>query len=205
MDKAEFAELILRMTTTPESAVSIVGDLVQEANARGTFWFWTSLLRTAASLVYRTLADAPFQLTGNAIVGSIIQSRNAVILLLFLQWWLAILSGTTIEHPLAPYPPGHPLAILTGVLSSLAAAYLFGRWLVRKAPNRELPVYGIAWAITQAVWLLIIRNTPGAITAYGPTGDLIELVFMSVGCTICIFAGIARIKLSGLQSPNQLK
>jgi hypothetical protein len=60
MSKAEFAESLLLMTTTPEVAVPIAGDLVQEADARGTLWFWSTLFRTASSFAWRTFADSPF-------------------------------------------------------------------------------------------------------------------------------------------------
>ena len=79
MGKAEFAESLLLMTTTPDVAVPIAGDLVQEAEARGTLWFWSTLLRTASSFAWRTFADSPIRLARAAVVGSVVQYVNAVI------------------------------------------------------------------------------------------------------------------------------
>jgi len=208
MSRSEFAESVLQMTTTSDVAASIAGDLVQEANTRGTFWFWTSLFRTASALAYRTFTAAPFRLAGRAIVGSIVQYLNAVLLYLLLlafQCWLAIVTGTTVDQAFLPrYVPSHPLAVITSILSSLGAAYLFGRWLVRKVPNRELPVYLMTWAVSQAVWLLTIRNEPSTITVYGPAGDLIMGVLTTVGGTIFTIAGIERSRRQG-KLPGRIK
>ena len=152
-------------------------------------------------MAYRAFTASPFRLAGRAIVGSIVQYLNAVILYLLLlafQCWLAIVTGTTIDQAFLPrYVPSHPLAIITSILSSLGAAYLFGRWLVRKVPNRELPVYLMTWAVSQAVWLLTIRNAPSTITVYGPAGDLIMGVLTTVGGTIFTLAGIERRRRQG--------
>jgi hypothetical protein len=201
MSKAEFAESLLLMTAIPEVAVPIAGDLVQEADARGTIWFWTTLFRTASSFAWRTLADSPFRLTRAAVVGAVVQYVNAVILYLtiaVLQMDLAILTNANLDKGFFPPEfPSHPQAIATSILSSLGAAYLFGRRLARKFPNRELPVYVMTWAVSQAVWLLMIRNEASTIAIYGPRGDLIMDVLTTVGCAVFALEGIERRRRQG--------
>jgi hypothetical protein len=208
MGKAEFAESLLLMTTTPEVAVPIAGDLVQEADARGTLWFWSTLFRTAASFAWRTFADSPFRLTRAAVVGSVVQYVNAVILyltLVVLQMDLAIITNTNLDKGFFPPEfPSHPQAIATSILSSLGAAYLFGRRLARKFPNRELPVYVMTWALSQAVWLLMIRSEASTIAIYGPKGDLIMDVLTTVGCAVFALEGIERRRRQGAL-PGRIK
>ena len=182
-------------------AVPIAGDLMQEAEARGTLWFWSTLFRTASSLAWRTLADSPFRLTRAAVVGSVVQYVNAVILYLalaVLQMDLAIMTNTNLDKGFFPPEfPSHPQAIATSILSSLGAAYLFGRRLARKFPNRELAVYVMTWAVSQAVWLLMIRSEASTIVIYGPKGDLIMDVLTTVGCAVFALAGIERRRRQG--------
>jgi hypothetical protein len=201
MGKAEFAESLLLMTTTPDVAVPIAGDLVQEADARGTLWFWSTLLRTASSFAWRTFADSPIRIARAAVVSSVVQYVNGVILFLtlaVLQMDLAIITNTNIDKGFFPPEfPSHPQAIATSILSSLGAAYLFGRRLARKFPSRELPVYLMAWTASQAVWLLMIRNESSTIVIYGPKGDLIMDVLTTVGCSVFVLAGIERRRRQG--------
>jgi len=201
MGKAEFAESLLLMTSTPDVAVPIAGDLVQEADARGTIWFWSTLFRTASSFAWRTFADSPFRLTRTAVVGSVVQYVNAVILYLMLaalQMDLAIITNINLDKGFFPPEfPSHPQAIATSILSSLGAAYLFGRRLARKFPNRELTIYVMTWAVSQAVWLLTIRNGSSTIAIYGPMGDLIMDVLTTVGCTVFVLAGVERRRRQG--------
>src|SRR5688572_6632180 len=208
MGKAEFAESLLLMTTTSEVAGPIAGDLVQEADARGTLWFWSTLFRTASSFAWRAFAESPFRLTRAAVVGSVVQYVNAVILyltLVVLQMDLAIITNTNLDKGFFPPEfPSHPQAIATSILSSLGAAYLFGRRLARKFPNRELPVYAMTWVVSQAVWLLMIRSEASTIAIYGPQGDLIMGVLTTVGCAVFALEGIERRRRQGTL-PGRIK
>jgi len=201
MGKAEFAESLLLLTTTPDVAVPIAGDLAQEADARGTIWFWSTLFRTASSFAWRTFADSPFRSTRAALIGSVVQYVNAVILYLTLaalQMDLAIITNVNLDKGFFPPEfPSHPQAIATSILSSLGAAYLFGRRLARKFPNCELTIYVMTWAVSQTVWLLMIRNGSSTIAIYGPMGDLIMDVLTTMGCAVFVLAGIERRRRQG--------
>ncbi len=57
MSDVNIAERILALVTTGDRAASIVGDLTEGIAARGTFWFRPGVLRTAASLLWRNVAE----------------------------------------------------------------------------------------------------------------------------------------------------
>jgi hypothetical protein len=62
------AEHILALVTTDDRAASIVGDLTEGIAARGMFWFWPGVLRTAASLLWRNVAEEPGRFTRQAFL-----------------------------------------------------------------------------------------------------------------------------------------
>jgi hypothetical protein len=69
MRNATAAEWILTLTTTNDRAASTVGDLLEEASSRGGLWFWSSVLRTASSHLWRGLRAAPLRIVGLAFSG----------------------------------------------------------------------------------------------------------------------------------------
>src|ERR1035437_2113127 len=59
MHSVHIAEWILALVTTRDRAASTVGDLTEGAATRGVVWFWCGVLRTAASLLWRDVAEHP--------------------------------------------------------------------------------------------------------------------------------------------------
>ena len=59
MRKAQIAEFILSLFTSPERAASTVGDLIENAAARGVWWFWWDISRTALSLLWTSFRAEP--------------------------------------------------------------------------------------------------------------------------------------------------
>jgi hypothetical protein len=59
MRRDRFAEGLLSLVAPADHAASTVGDLVEEADARGSLWFWQSVVRVAFSLLARDLLAAP--------------------------------------------------------------------------------------------------------------------------------------------------
>ncbi len=55
MHNINIAEWILALVTTRDRAASTVGDLAEGAATRGAVWFWSGVLRTAASLLWRDI------------------------------------------------------------------------------------------------------------------------------------------------------
>jgi hypothetical protein len=69
MPNVNVAERILALVTTGDRAASIVGDLMEGAATRGVFWFWFGASRTAASLLWRNVAEETGRLTRLAFLG----------------------------------------------------------------------------------------------------------------------------------------
>jgi hypothetical protein len=105
MRSIHIAEGILALVTSRDRAASTVGDLVEEATARGVFWFWSGVLRTAASLLWRAVADRPARMTGLAFRGLAIELSLSLLFLL-----LAGVVGAVIGSPggLNSVPAIHP-------------------------------------------------------------------------------------------------
>ncbi len=53
MPNMRFLEWVLSRFTTRDRAVSILGDLLEDAESNGRLWFWTSLARVFFSLAWR--------------------------------------------------------------------------------------------------------------------------------------------------------
>ena len=59
MRRDRVAEALLSLVAPADHAASTVGDLMEEADARGRLWFWQSVVRVALSLLARDLLAAP--------------------------------------------------------------------------------------------------------------------------------------------------
>jgi hypothetical protein len=60
---------LLTLFTSPERAVSIQGDLMEEAQGRGRVWFWSQVVRTAGALYSKGFARSPLAILGLAVSG----------------------------------------------------------------------------------------------------------------------------------------
>ena len=69
MHNVNIAEWILALVTTRDRAASTVGDLAEGAATRGAVWFWSGVLRTAASLLWRDIVEQSARFTGLALIG----------------------------------------------------------------------------------------------------------------------------------------
>jgi hypothetical protein len=69
MRSVPIAEWILALVTTRDRAASTVGDLTEGMATRGVIWFWSGVLRTAALLLWRHVAEDPVGVTGLALLG----------------------------------------------------------------------------------------------------------------------------------------
>ena len=57
--RVRIAEWVLELVTAHERAASTVGDLRESAATRGEAWFWSSVLRTMGSLLWRGIIAEP--------------------------------------------------------------------------------------------------------------------------------------------------
>jgi hypothetical protein len=149
MHSTNIAEWVLALVTTRDRAASTVGDLTETAADRGAVWFWSAVLRTAASLLWRDIAERPARLTGLAFLGLAIYIG---IDLLF-----AGLSG--FAFGLTAMATGHSAHLdsigwkLWFALRVLVGSVFVGRILARWAPGRELSAC-VVYAILASIYHL---------------------------------------------------
>jgi hypothetical protein len=150
MHSTNIAEWILALVTTRDRAASTVGDLTEGAATRGAVWFWSGVLRTSASLLWRDIAEQPARVAVPALVGLAVYIGIEVAfagLSGFVFFRAAMASG----H--APHLDsiGWRLWFLAPVLVS---SLLIGRILARRAPGRELAAC-VAYAILSSTYNLV--------------------------------------------------
>ncbi len=146
MSRTNTAEWILAMVTSRDRAASTVGDLTEQAVTRGAVRFWSSVLQTAASLLWRDIAEHPARVTGMALLGIAVyigvefvfaglsgvaffisaasSGKNIQADSIWWQIWFAapvLLSSLWIGRMLARWSPGRELAscVVYGVLVSI--------------------------------------------------------------------------------------
>lgn len=80
MRRDRLAEHILSFVAPPERAASVVGDLMEEAGARGRVWFWRSVTRLWLSLLGRDLIFAPFAMAASSAIAWFLYMGLSVVL-----------------------------------------------------------------------------------------------------------------------------
>ena len=140
MRNTRIADTLLMLVTSREHALATVGDLVEDASGRGRFWFWSSVFRTALSLLWRGLAAEPGQLAGVAFRGVILN---------FVLWLAAFVSfvvcGALILGLLRAVGLAHgnsasfpKAAEVHFTVIGLAIQFQLGSWMARRVPDRAL-------------------------------------------------------------------
>ena len=159
MHNISLAEWILSLVTSQDRAASTAGDLAEEAGAHGAAWFWSGVLRTAASLLWRQVAESPARVTCLAILGLAVYVG--------LDLLFAFLSGVAFFA--VAYQSGHSIQLnsIAWRIFFLAPVFLIplatGRLLARWAPGREAAAclgYAIAAAAFGCVSTML---APGSI------------------------------------------
>jgi hypothetical protein len=203
MRKADIAEWILSLTTTPERAAATAGDLMEGASARGTLWFWSSLMRTAGGLVWSNVSESPMRLTGLAILSVVFSVIYTTAVLLGIMAGQVLIVDTVSRgllrlgtQDLLVTPdtlvPSNALMTLDAAVAAMVASLMLGNWLARWAPSRELAVSLVAWVGVTVANLLAFLLWGSEITLLGPTGYVaIDLALMAA-CILFTFAGIER-------------
>jgi hypothetical protein len=193
MRKVDAAQWLLSLTTTPERAASTAGDLAEEYASRGLLWFWWSLLGTATSLIWTSFAESPMKLTGLA-VRTLLRSAlyfflaDLGIMLVFATVVIAVMDGPHGTEDLIM-----DLWWIAGGLAVLLSSILLGKWLARTAASQELAVWVLSGILGRLVWGAILLTAPTLRSAFG-YGDVILDVLVLIGTTVCLFAGIARMR-----------
>jgi hypothetical protein len=155
------AESILGVVTSRDRAASTVGDLIEGAATRGTVWFWSGVLRTAASLLWRDIVEQSARFAGLALIGLAVYIGIDLI--------FAGLSGVAFFG--TAMASGHPLHLesigwrLWFTAPVLVSSLFVGRMLARWAPGRELAAC-VVYAILASIYnLLPMMGDNGALAA----------------------------------------
>jgi hypothetical protein len=158
MRSARIAEWVLSLGTTPARAASTVGDLMEGAQGRGRLWFWTSVLQTTLSLIWRDVTADFWNVTKLAIFGIGIEAL-AVVALPLLVFFTAFISILVTHQVGQPHP--EQLRLVSGarvgvtLLFTTVVPFVVGRWLARRSPGRELAPCIVFAAMPYVVGFLI--------------------------------------------------
>jgi hypothetical protein len=150
MHNVHIAEWILALVTTRDRAASIVGDLTEAAATRGTAWFWSGVLRTAASLLWRDIAENPGRVAGLAFLGLTVYI-GIDLLFAGLSGVVFFLAAMTTGYSLHLDPIGWRLWITVPVL---VGSLSIGRMVAYWAPRRELATC-VMFAILASIYNLV--------------------------------------------------
>ncbi len=158
MRNAHLAEWTLALVTSRDRAAAVVGDLLEDATTRGACWFWSSVFRTAASLVWRDIVEHPARMAGLACGGLAVE-----IGLILLALVLAGVAGTAIgilgagSGPSAPLTSARSRLVVKLVVeaSFWVTPFVVGRVLARWAPGRELAAC-LAYATLGSIFTIVI-------------------------------------------------
>lgn len=153
MRSIHIAESILRLVTSRDRAASTVGDLVEGAATRGATWFWSGVLRTAASFLWCGVAENPVRVTGVALIGLAVDVVASLLLAGFtgVVFFLAAWHGR-------PVPLNSVWWVIALDVPELVVSVLIGRILARWAPGRELSAclaYGILGSLFAIIMMFV--------------------------------------------------
>jgi hypothetical protein len=152
MRNVHFAEWLLSLVVTRESAASMVGDLLEEA--RGTVWFWISLAGTVCSLLWREIAGNPMRMLRLAALGYVVQLALVVAAIVVFAFGtfgvgIAAMAVGLVDPRHSPpawlVPTGGqsagPIVVagtIFGYVAVLLSQFQVGRVLAKRSPRHEL-------------------------------------------------------------------
>jgi hypothetical protein len=183
MRKAGIAEAILSLTTSRDHAASIAGDLVQQAPFKGASWFWGSLVRTTASLTWKAFTEAPVRVTGLALLGLFLQMFYMLVIQVPIVLLHLGIGRRAVESPGWEY-----------MFAFLVASYFIGKWLARRAPQKELAVYVGVWFVAHILWIPMLGLIPGLNQSVPSLSDLAMDIVATVIGGLCVFAGVRSMR-----------
>ena len=139
MHKDRIAEWVLALVTSRERAASTVGDLMEGAATRGGRWFWSSVLRTTASLLWDGFAADPGKMLGLAFRGWLLglvllfACFLGTVLLFGIPYLIVvvwIIGSRALPGGLARF-----LIEAAGFGGAMLCQFQVGRWIARRAPG----------------------------------------------------------------------
>lgn len=183
MRDIKWAERLLSLFTSPDSAAGIVGDLSEERGQRGSMWFWRQVLGTMLSLCRGVLFESPLVVVPLVIAGYVL--LQAIYLGIMYGELYLLLNGF------------QPTYVSSKVFISLATPLLYwtgtllvGMALVAVAKRRGM----VACAILAALVLLSSMR----IAVYANVLPILSLItiwlIMSLGVSALLLLGGAMIR-----------
>jgi hypothetical protein len=142
MLRARVAEWILELVVPHDRAASTVGDLMEEAGARGASWFWVNIAGTFASALWGQFQAEPWRVAGLGFLG-LAFAIAASLPIIF------------VESKIIPLPSWQWQAAQHA--NSIIVSLLTGIWVARLAKGRELSaslaVIGVDLILAAALYL----------------------------------------------------
>jgi hypothetical protein len=176
MHSASLAEWLLSLVTTPERASSTVGDLMEDLVARGPLWFWSSVIRTFLSLLWRSLLSVPIPMVVFAAAGWFVYMFLNLIswffagIVMTLGWGLfyffshhtgleLLINLLKVRLDWQPVPPAL-MHWAEAIVICVCVPLQMGRYTARAWPGREIA----AWLFMLLVWPAMLTYVPFAAT-----------------------------------------
>jgi hypothetical protein len=197
MRSASLAEWLLSLVTTPERASSTIGDLMEDVVARGRLWFWSSVIRTFLSTLWRSLLSAPISMVVFAVAGWFLYMFLSLIL--WFVAWLFVTLGWGLFYFFSHHTgmellinllkvrldwPASPEVMhwVEAIVICVCAPLQMGRYTARYWPGRELS----AWLFMLLLWSAMMTFVPFAATTVRVSLWMIPIIHAST------LAGILR-------------
>jgi hypothetical protein len=182
---SNIAQLILSLATTPDRAATTVGDLLEEADTRGSLWFWSSVLRTACSLCWRDFFSAPLRMLWLGLRGFLAVSFWSVFPLGLVGLVFTRPNSSPLMNPLLVWPPL--------IASEIFGAVWAGWGVAKSSKGRELAAafsvtitvaafYALAEYLSALQLRRIGQPYPGREYAFAQ--DCLEVFFVILGAVL---------------------
>lgn len=200
MRDASAAQWILSLIVPVHAAGSITGDLLEEAERRGTAWFWVHVVRTTIALLWQRVVRLPASMIAIA----------ALSWLPYMTVGLAfILAGAVVAPVLsvaATFLSDHTgvglldltlstssvRRVLAMVSTWVLAPAIVGALIARGAHGREMPVI----TLTGLIWVAMPIVSPFVGFGVRAGGRALPLML------ICLLAGAVRERRLTLSDPS---
>jgi hypothetical protein len=190
---ARIGEGILGLVTTEDRAASTVGDLMEEVQTRGLFWFWASVAGTAISIMWRDVRAEPGKMVWLAVRAWAFQIICAV------GWFLLYGLADRLSRQWRRSPGIPPWSSVAFLAAGLVIALLAGRWIARRARGRELA----ACFALAAVGTVLEAALPAAIRHSGANWDVQFDTLSWAAGLLPLFAGAMWVRQrSGIARTN---
>jgi hypothetical protein len=230
MRKAQIAEFVLSLFTSPERAASTVGDLIENAAARGVWGFWWDISRTAFSLLWNSLRAEPLFMASIGFRGLLLSFSllllTLICIIVFIPLSLIVVSlpfsaaGIHLDQWALRFSwVSGLLGGLLGLIAVLAVQFQTGRWIARRARGREMAAcvaFLVTWEIVMRISgeILSRGHLLDFLTSYShgvtaPTPDMPAafmwiLVISSYVDVIALFAGAIWVRRRFINEANAL-